>query len=157
MRRRGRYDWRDLCRSSQIASQSVTFAKGRTRVGERGDRSLESDTPLCDGLHSFRVPILLFFLTGPVKGGGGSRSASGLCAAGIWANVKWTIKKRSEQVIFLCLGLFSQNVSPGRVIPLHISSDMSCVYHIISYHSQGHFFFFYRYIIFSIWGPSYTS
>lgn len=27
-------------------------------------------------------------------------SASNVCAGGIWANMKWTIKRRSEQVIF---------------------------------------------------------
>lgn len=82
--------------------------------------SLETDAPLRRRAPS---PHLFFiFVTRPVDA---SRLASGVCAGGAWANVKWTIKKRSERVIFLRWVLFSQNVN--LVHPLHTSSDLSCV------------------------------
>jgi len=85
-------------------------------------------TKWCASLWRGSATYSLFFVTRPVTG---LRSVSGVCAGGVWANVKWTIKKRSEEVIFPCLVLFSQNVS--LVIPLHISSDLS---YVSVYHSQ---------------------
>lgn len=125
----GRYDWRDLCHSLQIALQSVTFAKAGQggRLRRPFIRKWHSSLWWAPSSHLFFI-----FVTRPVNT---PHSASGVCAGGVWANVKWTIKKRSELVIFLCPGLFSQNVS--RVIPLHISSDPSCV---SVYRSRGPFF-----------------
>ena len=98
------------------------ICKRLDRARHSGSHSLESDVPLGDGLHLRTYS--LFSCLGPVNA---AHSASGVCAGGVWANVKWTIRKRSEQVIFLCCVPPSLNVR--LVNPLHISSDLSCGSH----------------------------
>lgn len=104
------------------------ICKRLNKVGDSGNHSLESDAPTLWWAPSPH----LFFVSGtrPVN------APHSACAQVAYElTFKWTIKKRSEQVIFLCLGLFAQNVS--LVIPLHISSDPSCV---SVYRSWDHFF-----------------
>lgn len=116
-RRHGRCDWRDLCHSPQIALQSVTFAK----AGQGETLRRPFIRKWCASAWWAPSPHLFFiFGTRPVNA---PHSASAVCAGGVWAHVKWPIKRRSEQVIFPCLVFFSLNVS--LINPLHISSDLS--------------------------------